>query len=32
MKYKIVISNAAQADIINAIKWYKEHVPTKVRR
>jgi plasmid stabilization system protein ParE len=31
MKYKIVISNAAKADIINAIKWYKEHVPTKVK-
>jgi plasmid stabilization system protein ParE len=31
MKYKVVISNPAKTDIINAIRWYKEHVPFKVK-
>ncbi len=31
MKYKVVISNTAKVDIINALRWYKENVPNKVK-
>ena len=31
MKYKVVVSNNAKIDILNALKWYKENASYKVK-